>query len=258
MEVYPLKSSLILPGDSLIGRVEKALTRARIRLRNRDIVAVASKVVALSEGRTRQLSSVKAQPTAVKLGRKYSMSPEFAQVVVDEAEEIYGGVPGALLTLKNGHAVANAGVDQKNAPIGWVVLWPVDPEASARRLQEALRERTGKRLGVVIVDSRVTPLRLGTVGLSIGSAGFRRVRDFRGKPDLYGRRARITLQAMSDGVAGAAQLLMGEAKEAVPFVLVRGAPVEFDEGHRGRSEKMRLKDCLYMAQISRQSGKSSS
>ncbi len=249
MELYPLRTGLVKSRSSLIGALQEALDKSKIRPRNGDIVAIASKVVATGEGRVLPLSRVKPTKRAVRLGKKYSLQPEFVQVVLDEADEVYGGVHGALLTLKDGQATANAGVDQKNAPQNSVVLWPRHPQVSAVMLRRALKTRLGLDLGVVIVDSRVTPLRLGTIGLSLASVGFKPIKDFRGKPDLYGKKARITFQALGDGVAAAAQLLMGEAAEAVPFVLVREAPVEFGTENGERLEKMRTKDCLYMAQI---------
>jgi coenzyme F420-0:L-glutamate ligase / coenzyme F420-1:gamma-L-glutamate ligase len=251
VELYPLPSRLVEPGTSLVPALQDSLSNARIRLRNRDIIAVASKVVAVSEGRIRPLSEVKPSKRAIILGRQYSLSPDFSQVVLDESDQVYGGVKGALLTLKDGQATANAGVDRKNAPEGMVVLWPENPKASAVKLRRALKRRTGLDLGIVIIDSRVTPLRLGTIGLSLASIGFKPVSDFRGEPDLFGRPARITLQAMGDGIAAAAHLLMGEAREAVPFVLVRNAPVVF--GGQGPDEKMAVRDCLYMSQIARSS-----
>ncbi len=256
MELYPVESSLVKPGDSLSLRLQEALAKSKVCPRNRDIIAVASKVVSTSEERVRPLSRVKPTRRAVRLGKKYSLPLKFVQLVLEEADEVYGGVRGALLTLKDGQATANAGADRKNAPPNSAVLWPLDPEASAVRLRRALKRKTGLDLGVVIVDSRVTPLRLGTIGLSLASVGFKPVKDFRGKPDLYGRKASITFQALGDGIAAAAQLLMGEARELVPFVLVRGAPVEF-AGRGGRMEKMGLKDCLYMAQILRETRQTS-
>jgi coenzyme F420-0:L-glutamate ligase / coenzyme F420-1:gamma-L-glutamate ligase len=250
VELYPLPSRLVEPSTPLIRVLQEALSKARIRLRNRDILAVASKVVAVSEGRIRPLSEAKPSKRAISLGRQYSLSPEFSQVILDESDQVYGGVQGALLTLKDGQATANAGADRKNAPEGMVVLWPENPKASARKLRRALKRRTGLDMGVVIVDSRVTPLRLGTIGLSLASIGFRPVNDFRGERDLFGRPARITLQAVGDGIAAAAHLLMGEAREAVPFVLVRNAPVKTG---RGLGEKMAIRDCLYMSQIARPS-----
>ena len=224
------------------------MARSGQRLRNGDIVSVASKVVSMSENRIINLDTINPGKRSLSLARLYGLAPEFAQVVVDEADKIYGGVKGAVLTLKQGHATANAGVDRKNAPDNTVVLWPRNPRKSARQLQIGLKRKTGKTIGVVIVDSRVTPLRLGTIGLSLASIGFRPVRDFRGRPDLNNRRIRITFQSIGDGVAAAAHLLMGEARERIPFVIVRGAPVDADGG-RGPSEKMHLENCLYMSQI---------
>ena len=249
MQLYPLKSKLVLLGDSLTARFIEALSAARLNARNGDIIAVASKVVSLSERNIVSLRKVRSTALARRLGRKFEVLPEFAQVVLNEADAVYGGVPGVLLTLKNGNAVANSGVDQKNALGDSVIPWPADPHRSAEIIRRALSRKFRKRIGVVIVDSRVTPLRLGTTGLAIACSGFKPVRDSRGTKDLYGRRVQITLQSLADGIAGAAQLLMGETRESIPFVLIRGAPVQL--GGRNTSDSMTLpaKDCLYMSQI---------
>ncbi len=247
MEVLPLKSGLIRPRDSLAEAFVEAASKAHVRLRNGDIVAVASKAVAVAENRLLRISNLKPSEKASRMARKFRLEPSLAQVVLSESDMVIGGVPGALLTIKDGVASANAGVDQKNAPPGFVVLWPRDADASARRFRASLQKRLGRRIGVVVVDSRVAPMRLGTIGLALGCAGFRPVRDFRGEPDLYGRRARITFQAVADGVAGAAHLVMGEARERTPFAVVRRAPVVLDG--RGRSGKLGLRDCLYMSQM---------
>ena len=159
VELYPLRSRLIKPGDSIGERLVEALHESKLRLRHRDIVAVASKIVALTENALRDLSTVKVSAKAVRLGREYFMPASFVQVVMDEADMIYGGVKGALLTLKDGEAVANAGVDQKNSPEGFAVVWPSNSDASAARLRAWAWRVLGKRIGVVVVDSRVTPLR---------------------------------------------------------------------------------------------------
>jgi len=217
--------------------------------RNGDIIAVASKVVSLSEGNIVSLRKVRPTALARRLGRKFEMPPEFAQVVLNEADALYGGVPGVLLTLKNGNAVANSGVDRKNAPGDSVIPWPADPHRSAERIRRALNRKLRKRIGVVIVDSRVTPLRLGTTGLAIVCSGFQPVRNSRGIKDLYGRKVQITLHSLADGIAGAAQLLMGETRETIPFVLVRGAPVHVGGTKDLNSMTLPVKDCLYMSQI---------
>ena len=249
MIVYPLESRLVQSGDSLLEGLNEALARRRVRLRERDIIAVSSKAVAISEGATRDLTPIKATLLAKKLAKEYSLTPPFVQVVMEEADQVVGGVKGALLTIKDGDAAANAGVDRKNAPGNSVVLWPRHPDSSARMLRKSIHRRFHKKVGVVIIDSRVTPLRLGTIGLAIGCAGFEPVRDYRGTKDLFGRQAEITFQALADGVAATCQLVMGETLESTPFALVRGAPVSFTEGKSIRLAKLPRNQCLYMSQI---------
>ena len=223
----------------------ESIRRRGLLLKNKDIVAVSSKVVAISEGRVRELSSVEPSEKARVLAQKYALSPKLAQIVMDESDEILGGVNGFLLTTRNGDAAANAGVDEKNAPPGSVVLWPRNPDSSARKLRQSLYQKYRKRVGVVIVDSRVSPLRIGTVGFAIGCSGIEPLRDLRGSLDLHNRRVRVTRHAIADSIAGAAQLLMGEAGERIPFAIVRDAPVVF--GHSGINRaKLPLKDDLYL------------
>ena len=251
LNIRPLKSRIVLEGDSILELLSESLSRSNTRLRTRDVIAISSKVIAISEGRIRSLADVRPTFRAKNLARKYSIGPDFAQVVLDEADSVLGGVEGALLTIKDGDSTANAGIDRKNAPEQSVVLWPRNSDASARAIRDSIRTHFRKKVGVVIVDSRVTPLRLGTIGLAIGCAGVQAVRDFRGTNDLSGRRIEITRQAIADGIAAASHLVLGEAGERTPFVLIRGAPAIF-QGRSGIGPaKLAPKDCLYMSQIIR-------
>jgi coenzyme F420-0:L-glutamate ligase len=250
--VYPVQSGLARPGDSIPDLFFKALAKNRMRLKTRDIVAVSSKIVGIAENRIRYLDSVRPGSKARSLARKHSLNPAFAEVVLGEADMVVGGVKGALLTVKNGDGVANAGIDRKNAPEGAVVLWPRNADLSARNIKRSIRRKSGKNVGVVIVDSRVSPLRLGTTGFAIGCAGFEPVEDLRGSVDLFGRRIEITLRAIADGIATSAQLVMGEASEQIPFAIVRDASVSFGDADGIRSAKLAWNRCLYMSQIPRQ------
>jgi coenzyme F420-0:L-glutamate ligase len=251
LELFGLKSEQFVLGDPIEVKLSKALSVARLKLRNSDIIAVTSKVVSLSERNVVSLASVKPSARAKKLGEKLGMVHEFVQIVLNEADAVYGGVSGAILTIKNGDAIANSGVDRKNAPSDHVVPWPVNPQHSANRIRRALKRKLRKNIGVVIVDSRVTPLRLGTTGLAIACSGFQPVRDYRGVKDIYGRQTRITLQAIADGIAAAAHVLMGEARESVPFVLVRDAPIRLGRGNNSYTLTISTKNCLYMSQMPR-------
>jgi len=249
--VYPIRSSLARPGDSIPNLLSKGLANSRVRLKTRDIVAVSSKIVGIAEERIRYLESVKPGSKAKSLARKYSLTAAFAQAVLDEADTVVGGVEGALLTVKNGDAVANAGIDRKNAPEGAVVLWPRNADLSAKNIRRSIRRKSGKNVGVVIVDSRVSPLRLGTTGFAIGCAGFEPIEDVRGRVDLFGRQIEITVRAIADGIAATAQLVMGEAADRIPFAIVRDAPATFGSGQSIRSAKLAWNQCLYMSQIPR-------
>jgi coenzyme F420-0:L-glutamate ligase len=251
MIVHPIRSNLVKPGDSVPELFSYGLAMNRVRLKTRDVVAVSSKIVGIAEKRIRYLENVKPGSKAKSLARKYSLTAAFAQAVLDEADTVVGGVRGALLTVKNGDAVANAGIDRKNAPEGAVVLWPRNADLSAKNIRRSIRRKSGKNVGVVIVDSRVSPLRLGTTGFAIGSAGFEPIEDIRGRVDLFGRRIEITVRAIADGVAAAAQLVMGEAADRIPFAIVRDAPVSFGSGHGIRSAMLAWNQCLYMSQITR-------
>lgn len=245
----PLRSALVKPGDSLIDAFSKALDRTHTRLRNDDIIAISSKIVGISENRIRDLAQVRVTPRARRLGRRLRLTPAFAQAVMDEADTVLDGVPGAILTVKHGDAVPNAGVDRKNAPKNSVVLWPQKPNLSARVFRSAVKKRFGKTVGVVIVDSRVTPLRLGTTGFALGSSGFRPVEDVRGSEDLSGRQIKMTFRAVADGIAGTAQLVMGEAADKKPFVIIRGLALRRDERADSTSAKLLWRSCLFMSQI---------
>ena len=249
MIVYPLRSSLARRGDSIPDLFFKALAKNHVRFKARDVVAVSSKIVGIAENRIRYLDSIKPGPKARSLARKHSLTPAFAQAVLDEADTVVGGVKGALLTVKNGDAVANAGIDRKNAPEGAVVLWPRNADLSAKKIRQSIRRKSGKNVGVIIVDSRVSPLRLGTTGFAIGCAGFEPVEDLRGGVDLFGRRIEITFRAIADGIAASAQLVMGEASDQIPFAIVRDAPVRLSNGHGIRPAKLAWNRCLYMSQI---------
>ncbi len=159
-------------------------------------------------------------------------------------------MPRALLTIKNDVLIANAGIDHKNAPQNSAVLWPVSPNDTAKRVWKALSGKVRKRIGLILVDSHVNPMRIGTTGFALGIAGVRPVKDCRGLSDLYSRAVLITRINVADDLAAAAHLVMGETSEMTPIVIIRGAPVQLTDDYDPHEVVISKEDCLYMSVLS--------
>jgi len=245
IRIYPVRTKLVEKGDDLVALIVQALEEAKFDLKDDDIVVITSKVVSMSQGRLVSLDSIKPSRRSRILAKRYGLEPEFVELVLREADEIYGGVYRALYTLKDNILTANAGIDHKNVPASSAVLWPNDPSRAAAGIQRRIRSLTGKRVGVSIIDSRITPLRVGTTGVTLGAVGFELVKDCRGKQDLYGKPLLITKLAVADDIASAAHLVMGEVDERTPVAIVRGIPLS-PKGKRAATMIMPPELCLFM------------
>ena len=244
LSLIPVHFPVVGVGQELSSTIVQSLANVKVTPERGDVIAVASKVVSTCERRVIRLQDVRVSPTAKRMSRKWKINQYLTAVVLSEADEILGGVPGFLLTLKNGILTPNAGVDLKNSPLGMATLWPLDPDKSAQRLRARLERRYTTRVGVEIVDSHVTPLRLGTVGLAIGASGFLPVLDNRKRSDLFGRPIKVTQTNVADDLASMAHLLMGEAAERVGAVLIRGARVTLNDSGGSKLAKLHRDKCL--------------
>jgi coenzyme F420-0:L-glutamate ligase len=244
MILLKIRTKLVAPCSSLTTAVLKAIGEQKLEIKDGDILALASKAVATAENRIKELASVKPSEKAERIAARFGLNPRFVEAVLLEADRVIWGVPKALLTQKNNILIPNAGIDQKNAPKGCVVLWPTDPNRVAEKIRNEIYEKTGRHIGVLIVDSRVTPLRMGTTGIAIGLAGFEPIRDYRTKKDLYSRSILITTHALADDLASAAHLVMGESCEQTPAALIRNAPVSLAEAD-GSALIIPREQCLF-------------
>lgn len=196
-------------------------------LLDRDVVVVAQKVVSKAEGRYVDLAAIKPGEHALALSEQVQKDPRLVEVILSESRRVLRHRPGVMIVEhKLGFVVANAGVDQSNVDLTKgaqpVLLLPENPDASALRLREQLRRRLGSAVAVVVNDSFGRAWRLGTVGIALGAAGLPALMNLRGTPDLYGRRLQVSETAFADEIAAAASLLMGQASEATPVVVLRG------------------------------------
>jgi coenzyme F420-0:L-glutamate ligase / coenzyme F420-1:gamma-L-glutamate ligase len=218
---------LVEPGTDL-GDVICALAQTHEpELLDHDVLVVAQKVVSKAEGRYVDLTEVKPGSEALALSIEAQKDPRLVEVILAESRRVIRHRPGVLIVEHRlGFVVANAGVDQSNVDPSKgaepVLLLPRDPDASAQQLHERLRQQLGKSIGVVISDSFGRAWRLGTVGVALGAAGLPSLVNLRGRPDIYGRRLRVSETGFADEIAAAASLLMGQANEATPVIVLRG------------------------------------
>lgn len=201
-----------------------------------DVVVVASTVVSKAEGRGRRLESFeagdRAREIATRLGERAGepKDPRFAQAVLEESEEVLIDDPFLLTVTRFGHVGVNAGIDRTNLPEGAdILLLPRDPSASAARIREGLATDPA----VIVADTSGRPFRVGQRGVAIGWAGMPATRDWRGRTDRRGRELHVTVEAVVDELAAAANLVAGEADGGTPVVYVDGlGPADIDGGDR--------------------------
>jgi len=194
----------------------------------RSILAVTAKVVSLCEGRVVKFGA-EAKEALVRRESEYYLPPEYNPY-------------GVMVTVNRDILIASAGIDESNGD-GNYILWPDDPQASANRIREHLRRRFGREVGVLMTDSRITPMRRGTVGLGLAHSGFAPLHNYVGTPDVFGTYdLKYTYASMVDGLAAAAVLMMGEGAQRTPIVVIEGADmVEFQDRNPTAEELQSLR-----------------
>jgi coenzyme F420-0:L-glutamate ligase/coenzyme F420-1:gamma-L-glutamate ligase len=210
----------VRPGDDLAGMLAERAAREGVG--PGDVVAVAHKVVSKAEGRIVELAGVRPGPAARGLAGLTGKDPALCELILAESRRVVRRRGGTVICeTRHGFVCANAGIDASNAPAGSVVLLPVDPDASARRLQGPIAAAVGGRVGLVVTDTHGRAFRRGLVNVAIGVAGFEPVVDHRGGRDRGGRALTATDQALADELAAAAGILMGK-DSGTPAVVASG------------------------------------
>lgn len=221
MEVLPIHSSIKRGKFDLFD----SLVASGLKFKDDDIIVISSKFVSMSEGAVLRLGEIKVSKEARIIATRYKMDPKIAEITLRESDYILGGIPGFLLSIRDGMIAPNAGIDKSNVPPGFVILYPNDAFETAENLRSKFLLEYRIRVGIVIADSRLMPTRIGTVGVAIACSGFEPVEDERGKKDLFGNVLRVTFRAVADGLAAIGVAIMGEGSESIPAVVVRGFKV---------------------------------
>ncbi len=225
VQILPISGiPLLKPGDDLPRLIVDAARKLGWHIKERDVLVVGQKAVSKSEGRLVDLSSVRPSKKAIAIARKMGRKPEFVQIVLNDSKKVLRADKMALIvTTKQGWTCLNAGVDKSNVKGDQnYALLPTNPDASARKIRSRIRRLTGKNIGVIITDTHSRPFRLGQVEETIGIAGLKPHADYRGQRDLFGYQLRFKNVALADEAAGAAELVMGQGREAIPAAIVRG------------------------------------
>ena len=215
---------LIEPGDDLAEIILASIEKAGWELQNGDVLVMAQKIVSKAENRIVDLGTVVPSPRAIELAVEVQKDARLVELILLESEAVMRSRPGVLIVEhKLGFVMANAGIDRSNVNgEDHALLLPVDPDRSATEIRRAIAARVDIDVGVLIIDSFGRAWRNGTIGTAIGASGVTTLLDLRGRPDLFGRPLETTEVGWADELAAAASLMMGQAGEGRPIILVRG------------------------------------
>jgi coenzyme F420-0:L-glutamate ligase/coenzyme F420-1:gamma-L-glutamate ligase len=235
---------LVEPGDDVAQLLIASIAAGELDLQQDDVIVIAQKIVSKAENCYRRLCDVSVSEQAKAVAEQCDKETALVQLILDESVEVLRVRKGAIIVEhRNGYVHANAGIDRSNITTDdgeeRVLLLPQNPDASARAIREALVQHFGVTCAVIINDSAGRAWRYGTCGFTIGSAGIEVVNNMIGAPDLFGRKLEITEVAIADELAAAASFLMGQADEAAPAVLIRGA--RYRRSEQGSSALIRPK-----------------
>ncbi|KYC52677.1 MAG: Coenzyme F420:L-glutamate ligase [Candidatus Methanofastidiosum methylothiophilum] len=215
----------------------------RIKLEEGDIVVICETVVSKAQGRVVNLKDVIPSNNAIELSKKTGKDPRLVQLILDESKDVLKvGDTVIVVETKDGNICASAGIDVSNVcgNESVVGLLPLDPDLEASSIRNSLKELTGVDVAVIISDTQGRPFRSGAIGVAIGVSGMRPLWKRAGEKDLYGYELKSSVIATADEAASAASLLMGQADEGIPVVIIRGA--RYLKGEGSSKELLREKE----------------
>ena len=222
---------LFKKGDNLGKLIGDAAEKNGTPIEENDIIVVTHVAVSKAEGNIVNLDDVSPSVAALDIAAKIGKEPAMVEIILRESREVVRTGPNSLITeTKHGIVAANAGVDRSNVKGDrYVALLPTDPNASARKIRQEIKKRTGCIVAVIVSDTHGRPLRMGEINVAIGVAGFKPIRDRRGEKDLFGYVLKIKQTCIADELASAAELVIGQANEGIPAAIIRGYPYKVVE-----------------------------
>lgn len=205
----------------LFETTSKSIVDNGYTIQDGDVIVISSKFVSNAQGRLLELNSVKASNQSNLISKKFRIKPQLAEVIIRESDKIFGGISGFVISSSDDILAPNAGIDKSNAKKGKIILYPFDPYLVAEQLRRKFFLKYLIHVGIIIVDSRLMPSRVGTIGIAISCSGIEPVVDMRSQKDLEGNPLKVTFQAVVDNLASIANHKMGEGSESQPIAIVR-------------------------------------
>ena len=217
LQVIPVKiQKEIESGDNLVDLILESF-----EINDDDILVFSQKIISKNEGRIINLASVNPSLLADGISNSYGKDPRLVELILSESKRIVRMENGIIIVeTKHGFVCANAGIDESNVENGYATLLPDDPDKSANSLKYRIKQKTGKRIAVIISDTFGRPFRLGQTDVAIGIAGLEPILDYNGKPDTFGKIMRVTAIAIADEICSASDLVMGKVKKC-PVAIIR-------------------------------------
>ena len=201
--------------------MKKIIEHSKVVIEEGDVLVISSKFISNSQGRILKIEKSKVCEKARKIARKFNTNEKFMEIVYRESDKIVGGVAGFAMATTNGILAPNAGIDKSNSIGTKIILYPNEPYKFAEELKRKIFLEMNLHVGIIIVDSRLMPARIGTTGVAIACAGIEPTKDLRGEKDLDGNPLRVTFQATADNLASIANHKMGEGNDLHPIAIVR-------------------------------------
>ncbi|MFZ8907483.1 MAG: coenzyme F420-0:L-glutamate ligase [Nitrosopumilaceae archaeon] len=217
------------------------------KIQEGDVLVISTKYISNSQGRIVNTNNIRPSKKGKEISKKFQIKPQIAEIVLRESDKIFGGITGFVITSSDNIMAPNAGIDKSNAKKDQVILYPNNPFLIAEELRRKIFLRFSVHIGVILVDSRLMPARIGTSGIAIACAGIEPVLDMRAQKDLDGNPLKVTFQAVIDNIATIANHKMGEGAESKPFAIVRDSGAKLTDRKINPSEMAISPDqCVYV------------
>ena len=251
LTVQPLISERMEGEFDIFEVLFDTLEKNNSELKEGDVLVISTKFVSNAQGRIIDLNNIKTSAYGNRISKEFQLKPQIAEVVIRESDKIFGGISGFVITSSDDIMAPNAGIDKSNAKKDKIILYPINPYLTSEQLRRKIFLKLQIHVGIILVDSRLMPARIGTSGVAIACAGIEPVLDMRSKKDLDGNPLKVTFQAVVDNLATIANHKMGEGAESKPFAIVKNSGATLTDRKINSSEMAISPDqCVYVRGLS--------